>query len=57
MSLMKPVRPESELTGRLLSRDEALAHPRVQDFWALMDWLVWNEPDLHAVMHPPAPTK
>lgn len=34
--------------GRQLSRDEALAHPRVADFWRVVDFLLEHEP---AVAH------
>jgi hypothetical protein len=37
----------SPLLGRKLTRDEALEHPRLGDFWASVDWLVLNDPVLH----------
>ena len=50
-SLMKPLRPDSEFRGRALDRDEALAHPRLVDFWDVYDWILYNDPVSHPVMH------
>ena len=33
--------------GRKLTRDEALAHPRLQEFWDCVDWLMLADPLLH----------
>lgn len=40
-------RPDHPMLGRKLDRDEALAHPGLPDFWAVVDWLVVNDPTLH----------
>ena len=50
-SLMKPLRPVSELRGRALDRDEAFAHARIDDFWEVCDWILFNDPVSHAVVH------
>ena len=43
--------------GRKLSRDEALAHPRLPDFWRVVDFLLENEPAIshhvYAHLRPP----
>ena len=36
--------PDSTLFGRKLNRDEALEHPRLTDFWAVVDHLLENDP-------------
>ena len=41
------VRPESAIFGRKLDRGTALAHPRLSDFWEVVDWLIVNDPMLH----------
>lgn len=47
-------RSDKPLFGRKLERDEALAHPRLDDFWAVVDWLILNDPVLHEnVFHMP----
>jgi hypothetical protein len=56
-SLVRPVhtREDSELSGRKLERDEALAHPWLQSFWEVVDWLIVNDPTLHEhVYHMPS---
>ena len=35
------------ILGRILSRDEALAHPRVDDFWAVVDAVGDQDPAVH----------
>lgn len=50
-SLMKPLRPETPFTGRALDRDEALAHPWIDDFWEVCDWILYNDPVSHPVVH------
>lgn len=43
--------------GHKLSRDEALAHPRLPDFWGVVDFLLENEPAIshhvYAHLRPP----
>lgn len=34
----------SALFGQKLERQDALGHPRLQDFWDCIDWLVVNDP-------------
>lgn len=38
---------DSATFGRKLNRDEALAHPRVADFWAVVDFLLEAEPAIN----------
>lgn len=40
----------SALFGRKLDREQALAHPWIEDFWAVVDFLVLEEPDIQAHM-------
>lgn len=41
--------------GTRLDRPTALEHPRLEDFWNVVDWLVENDPTLHEhVFHMPA---
>lgn len=43
---------DTPLWGRKLSRDEALAHPRIGEFWDAVDFLLENEPTIgHHVYH------
>jgi len=35
---------DSPTLGRKLSRDDALAHPRIGDFWGVVDFLLESEP-------------
>ena len=35
------------LFGVKLDREAALEHPRLADFWEVIDWLVVNDPTLH----------
>ena len=43
---------DSAFWGRKLSRDEALAHLQIQDFWSVVDFLLVNEPTIaHHVYH------
>ena len=55
-SLFTPTRT-GEISGRILDREEALASPRIADFWALTDWLVVNDALLHKTVYrmPPKP--
>lgn len=41
------VAPDSPLFGRKLSRAEALAHPRVREFWDVVDFVVGADPLVH----------
>jgi hypothetical protein len=48
------VRSDKRLLGAKLDRDTALTHPRLDEFWAVLDWLVVNDPMLHEhVFHMP----
>jgi hypothetical protein len=40
------VRGDSPLFGQKLSREEGLAHPQVDEFWTLVDFLLVNDPDI-----------
>lgn len=47
-------RPDQPILGRKLDRDGALAHPRLGEFWTVVDWLIVNDPVLHeCVFHMP----
>jgi len=41
------VAPDSALFGRKLSRAQALAHPRVREFWDVVDFVVGADPIVH----------
>jgi hypothetical protein len=47
-SLVEAAVPFSDqsLWGRKLSRDEALAHPWLPDFWEVVDFVLLNDPDV-----------
>jgi hypothetical protein len=48
------VRSDGPIFGRRLDRDEALSHPRLAEFWTVVDWLIVNDPLLHEhVFHMP----
>lgn len=40
-------RSDKPLFGRKLERGEALTHPRLDEFWGVIDWLILNDPVLH----------
>ena len=42
------VRPDHPMFGIKLDRREALEHPLLEEFWRVVDWLILNEPVLHA---------
>lgn len=42
--------------GAKLTPDEARAHPRIAEYWALMDWLTVNDPVAHDHIHHFTPT-
>jgi len=45
---------DAAIFGQKLTRDEALAHPWLDRFWELVDWLIGNDPILHEhVFHMP----
>jgi hypothetical protein len=46
-SLLRP-KDGDEFGGRRLDRDEALAHPWLERFWEVVDFLVLHEPTIHA---------
>jgi hypothetical protein len=41
------VAPDNALFGRKLSRADALAHPRIADFWQVVDFVVETDPLVH----------
>ena len=48
-SALEHERPEA--FGRRLTREEALHHRRLEDFWAVADFLLEADPDIHAHTH------
>lgn len=45
---------ELVMLGKKLTREDALTHPRIDEFWACIDWLTINDPILHEkVFHAP----
>ena len=47
---------DDPLLGRRLSREQALAHPKVSDFWMVVDFLAASDPTIHnAVYEGPSP--
>ena len=50
-SIMTPLRPQTDFSGRALDRGEALAHPWIDDFWEVCDWILYNDPVSHPVVH------
>lgn len=40
-----------QVKGHLLSREEGLAHPWVETFWRVLDFIVEADPDVHAHMY------
>ena len=42
---------DSPTFGRKLSREEALAHPRIDDFWSVVDFLLESEPAINDHMY------
>jgi hypothetical protein len=46
--------PVSPLFGKRLDREQALKHPWLGDFWAVVDFLVYADPTVHTYMHPGA---
>ncbi|GAA1756463.1 hypothetical protein GCM10009747_13680 [Agromyces humatus] len=40
--------PDSRLFGHKLSRDEALTHPLLPEFWILVDHILEHDPVVHA---------
>lgn len=41
------MRSDHPMFGSKLPRDAALGHPRLGEFWAVVDWLVLNDRTLH----------
>lgn len=41
------VAPDGPLYGHKLTRAEALSHPRVKEFWEVVDLIVLNDPLVH----------
>jgi hypothetical protein len=39
---------DNPIWGTKLTRDEALNHPRIGDFWDVVDFLLLSDPDVHA---------
>ncbi|MFE1591130.1 hypothetical protein [Nocardia sp. NPDC058705] len=40
-----------ELHGVVLSRDEGLVHPRLAEFWRVVDFVLANEPTVTAHLY------
>jgi hypothetical protein len=49
-SLFTPTRTGA-IFGRILERATAMKSPRINDFWALTDWLVVNDALLHETVY------
>jgi hypothetical protein len=41
------LRSDHPMFGAKLDREDALGHPRLREFWDLVDWLIVNDPTLH----------
>jgi hypothetical protein len=41
------VAPDSPLYGHKLTRGEALGHPRLSEFWDVIDFVVGSDPLVH----------
>ena len=37
--------------GERLTRDRALSHPRIADFWAVVDLMLLSDPEVHAHLY------
>jgi hypothetical protein len=48
---------DSATFGHKLTRDEALAHPRVSDFWGVVDFLLVTDPAINHHVYGHSPTK
>ncbi|WP_018801936.1 hypothetical protein [Salinispora arenicola] len=48
--------PDGPLFGQKLSCEQALAHPRINDFWQVMDFIVETEPLVHEHLYGHHPT-
>ena len=46
---------QSPFWGIKLSRDEALAHPRIDEFWEIVDYVLLTEPVVHAHVYEDEP--
>ena len=40
--------PASEVHGVVLSREDGLGHPRLPEFWTVVDFVLDNDPTVHA---------
>lgn len=40
-------RPDKAILGEKLRREDALQHPKLGEFWDIVDWLILNDPLLH----------
>jgi hypothetical protein len=41
----------SEIHGVLLSREDGLAHPRLSEFWGVVDFVLANDPTVHVHLY------
>ncbi len=48
---------DDPMLGERLSRAEALAHPRLPEFWAVVDFLAESDPTIHSTVYSSTPTK
>jgi hypothetical protein len=46
---------DSSLLGKRLTRVEALAHPRLQEFWAVVDFLAESDPTINSSVYGATP--
>jgi hypothetical protein len=48
---------DDPMLGERLSRAEALAHPRIQEFWAVVDFLALSDPTINGSVYSSTPSK
>ena len=48
---------DDPMLGERLSRADALAHPRIQEFWAVVDFLAESDPTINRSVYSSTPSK
>lgn len=48
---------ENSLTGKKLTRNEGLAHEKINEFWHVVDFLLESDKDIHDFLHHPRKSK
>lgn len=43
--------PDTAIFGRKLSRDEGVGHPRLSEFWAIVDTILERDELVHRHLH------